>query len=140
MGQAGEIEYGPPTSLASTPARRMLYLAAGHGFVVLGVIGAFLPVMPTTVFLILAASCYGRGSERFYRKLMGHPTFGPILRNWREHRSMTVKTKRIAVTAVVVAFAIGGWFIPFWWIRIPHLIVGVALVVFLLRIKTAPPR
>jgi len=136
MAQVGDIEYTKPTSLASTATRRLLYLGAGHVFVALGVIGAFLPVMPTTVFLILAASCYARGSERFYRRLMAHPTFGPILRDWREHRSMTLRTKRIAISAVVIGFAIGFVFIPLWWIRVLHLSAGAALVLYLASVKT----
>lgn len=125
-------------ALASSRGARWAYLAAGHSFVVLGIVGAFLPVLPTTVFLILAASCYARASTRFYRQLVSHPTFGPIVLDWRAHRSMTARTKRIALTAIVVTFAVTVWVIPITWVRILHIGIGAALVAFILRIKERP--
>ncbi len=52
-------------------------------FVALGIIGALLPLMPTTIFLILAAGCFARSSPRLEAKLLDHPRFGPSLRAWR---------------------------------------------------------
>ena len=125
-------------ALASSRGARWAYLAAGHSFVALGVVGAFLPVMPTTVFLLLAASCYARASTRFYQKLLSHPTFGPIVRDWREHRTMKARTKRVAVVTIVVTFALTIWIIPIAWVRAIHFLTGAALVTFILRIKTRP--
>ena len=125
-------------ALASSRGARWAYLAAGHSFVALGIIGAFLPVMPTTVFLILAASCYARASTRFYHQLVSHPTFGPIVLDWREHRSMKARTKGMAVVMILVTFAITLWLSPITWVRILHIGIGAALVAFILRIKTRP--
>ncbi len=125
-------------ALASSRGARWAYLAAGHSFVALGVVGAFLPVMPTTVFLLLAASCYARASTRFYQKLLSHPTFGPIVRDWREHRTMKARTKRVAVVTIVVTFALTIWIIPIAWVRAIHFLTGAALVTFIIRIKTRP--
>lgn len=123
-------------ALASSRGARWAYLAAGHSFVALGIVGAFVPLLPTTVFLILAASCYARASTRFYHRLMSHPTFGPIVQDWREHRSMTVRAKRLALTMIGVTFALTLWIIPLAWVRILHILIGAAVVVFILRIKT----
>ena len=125
-------------ALASSRGARWAYLAAGHSFVALGIVGAFLPLMPTTVFLILAASCYARASTQFYHRLMSHPTFGPIVREWREHRSMTAPATRLAVTMILVTFAVTLWVIPLAWVRVLHIGIGAALVAFILRIKTRP--
>lgn len=125
-------------ALASSRGARWAYLAAGHSFLALGIVGAFVPLLPTTVFLILAASCYARASTRFYHRLMSHPTFGPIVRDWREHRSMTVRAKRLALAMIGVTFALTLWIIPLAWVRVLHILIGAALVIFILRIKTRP--
>jgi uncharacterized membrane protein YbaN (DUF454 family) len=106
--------------------------------VALGIVGAFVPLLPTTVFLVLAASCYARASTRFYQRLMSHPTFGPIVRDWREHRRMSPRAKRLALTMIGVTFAVSLWMIPLAWVRVLHILIGAALVVFILRIKTRP--
>lgn len=115
---------------------RWVLLAAGHTFVALGVIGAFLPIMPTTVFLILAASCYGKASPALHRKLLAHRTFGPVVRDWEEHRAMSVKAKAVAIVMIVAAFAGSYFAIPLTWIRIIHVVTGLALITFILRVRT----
>lgn len=92
--------------------------------------------MPTTVFLLLAVACYAKASTRFYQQLLSHPTFGPIVRDWREHRTMRARTKRVAVLTIVVTFALSIWIIPTAWVRLIHFLTGAALVTFILRIKT----
>ena len=65
----------------------------------LGVVGAFLPVVPTTPFLLLAAACYARSSDRFYRGLMNNRILGSYIRNYREGRGMPLRAK-----ATLIAF------------------------------------
>jgi uncharacterized membrane protein YbaN (DUF454 family) len=76
---------------------RQLYLVLGLAFVGLGFIGAFLPVLPTTPFLILAAACFARSSRRLESWLLDHAHFGPSLRAWREHGAIPWKVKLMAL-------------------------------------------
>lgn len=98
---------------ASRPGKRRLirgfYLVLGIGFVALGFIGAFLPVLPTTPFLILAAACFARSSPRLENWLLQHPQFGPLLRNWRERGAIPMKAKLMALGGMAIGFAL-FWF------------------------------
>ncbi len=86
---------------------RYLYLLLGFTFVALGFVGAFLPVLPTTPFLILAAACFAKSSPQLENWLLTHDHFGPTLRAWREHRAIPRKAKLIALTGMSVSFL---WF------------------------------
>jgi uncharacterized membrane protein YbaN (DUF454 family) len=88
---------------------RGVFLVLGIGFVVLGFIGAFLPVLPTTPFLILAAACFARSSPRLENWLLYHPRFGPLLRGWRERGAIPVKAKLMALGGVTLGFVL-FWF------------------------------
>lgn len=67
-----------------------------------GVLGAFLPVLPSTIFFILAAYFFSRSSERLEQWLLQHPRFGRTLRTWREHRAMTVASKNLAFAGMTL--------------------------------------
>jgi hypothetical protein len=79
------------------PWVRYAFAALGTLFLLLGIVGAFLPVLPTTPFLLLATACYARSSRRFYNWLMNHPAFGPLIIEWRTYRSIPWRIKLVAV-------------------------------------------
>ena len=81
---------------------RVLLVVVGSLALALGVLGIFLPVLPTTPFLLLAAACYARASERFYLWLLRSPAFGPTIREWRQHRSIPYRTKWVAIALMTV--------------------------------------
>lgn len=88
---------------------RHLYLVLGLGFVALGFIGAFLPVLPTTPFLILAAGCFARSSPRLERYLLDHPRLGPLLTDWRARGAIPRRAKWMALAGMAVGF-LAFWF------------------------------
>ncbi|MCB1644860.1 MAG: YbaN family protein [Pseudomonadales bacterium] len=100
---------------------RILLIVAGTLCVGLGVLGIFLPLLPTTPFLLLAAACYVRSSDRLYQKLINHRVFGPLILNWREHRSIPRQSKLVAMGLIVVTFSISIFVV------MPHLYGKLAL-------------
>jgi uncharacterized membrane protein YbaN (DUF454 family) len=86
-------------------AKRKLLIGAGTLCVGLGIIGIFVPILPTTPFLLLAAACYTRSSERFYQWLTSNRIFGAYVRNYIEGRGMPTKIK--IFTILLLWLAIG---------------------------------
>jgi uncharacterized membrane protein YbaN (DUF454 family) len=68
----------------------------------LGFLGLFLPLLPTTPFLLLAAYCFSRGSAKLHHWLLNHPTMGPVIRDWNERRVIRPRIKVFAAITVVV--------------------------------------
>lgn len=104
---------------------RALWLALGWLFVLLGFVGAFLPLMPTTIFLILAVGCFARSSPQLEAWLLDHPRFGPSLRAWRENGAISRKGKLLACTGMALGYAV------FWFMARPGLTVDVVVALAL---------
>jgi uncharacterized membrane protein YbaN (DUF454 family) len=85
---------------------RWLFLSLGLGFVAVGFVGIFLPVLPTTPFLILAAACFARSSPKLERWLLNHRRFGPGLRQWRERGAIPRQAKLMALAGMAAGFLI----------------------------------
>lgn len=119
---------------------RCVLIACGSMAVALGVIGIFVPLMPTTVFLLLAAACYARSSERFYQRLVTSRWLGGYIRNSREGCGMARREK--TVTLVVLWVGIGAsmaFSVDARWLRLLLALVAVAVTVHVVRIKVAVP-
>ena len=77
----------------------------GFVFLALALIGVFLPLLPTTPFVLLAAGCFAQSSERMHRWILANPTFGPMVRDWEQKRCVTCRVKAVAIASMVV---VGG--------------------------------
>lgn len=115
---------------------RYLYLGLGWFFVALGVIGAFLPVMPTTIFLIIAAWCFARSSPELEAWLLNHRVFGATLRNWRERGAISRRAKLMACSMIAISY---GFYFGF---RHPSplaaVLVGLAMAAPAIYVATRP--
>jgi uncharacterized membrane protein YbaN (DUF454 family) len=130
---AASLASSAPTRPKSAAVRYAL-LAAGHLFVALAVIGIFVPLLPTTDFLLLAAACYARASHRFHRWLLSSRLFGPILRDWHERRQIAPRSRAIAIGLVVATLGGTALLASTATGRVALLALAGSLVVLLLRI------
>ena len=94
----------PPTGDLAGPLARLPYLVLGSLSAALGLLGVFVPLLPTTVFLIVAAWAFARSSPRLHSALLDHPRLGPPIRRWRSHRCVSRRGKVLAVTSMAVSF------------------------------------
>ncbi len=76
-------------------------MAAGLAWVALGLLGLFLPLLPTTPFLLLAAGCFARSSDRLHGWMLGHPRLGPLVRDWEAHGAIRPHAKSTATLAIL---------------------------------------
>lgn len=84
---------------------RAVFLVLGLFATALGIIGIFVPLMPTTVFLILAVACFARSSERLEQWLLTHPRLGPPIHRWRAHGAISPGAKIFAVAGMASGLA-----------------------------------
>jgi len=112
--------------------RRWAYLAGGWTFLALGAAGVVLPVLPTTPFVLLAAWCFSRSSERLHRWLLEHRTFGPLVRDWEAHGVIRLRAKLLATAVIVplVAWMLLASDAPGWtrWVTVALVVVGMGYV------------
>jgi hypothetical protein len=112
-------------------------VAAGIAALALGVVGVLVPLLPTTPFLLLAAGCFFRSSERLYGWLIRHPWFGAYIRHYREHRAITLRAKVVTLALLwgVIGYTALG-IVSAWWVRILLGIIAVAVTVHILHLRT----
>ena len=105
--------------------------------VILGVIGIFLPVLPTVPFLLLAGACFGRSSERFYTWLLNHAHLGPLIRPYLHGHGISKTNKLKAICLIWVSIAVSAIFlINIYWVRGVLLVIGLGVTLYLLRLPT----
>lgn len=91
---------------------KIAYKAVGILSLALGVIGAFLPLLPTTCFVLLSAWCFAKSSPRWHQKMRDNRYFGRIIKSWEDHRVIPENARKIAIGSMLVSGAISWVFLP----------------------------
>ena len=126
----------PPTASAAV---RIACMVVGSIALVLGVAGIFVPILPATPFLLLAAACFARGSPRLHRWLLAQPALGPIIVTWQRSRAMPPGVRGRALLVVAVTFAISIVLVEAPVLRVGLAVLGVTVAIVLARLPIADP-
>jgi hypothetical protein len=129
---------------AGNSISRALWLSVGVICMVLGAIGIVLPILPTTPFLLASAACFCKSSPRMYKWLLNNKWFGEYIRNYKEGRGLTLKTKITALSVLWITIGVSTVFLlgrllpplmvlP---IQITMIAIAVAVSIYLLRLPT----
>lgn len=115
--------------------KRSLLLITGLVSLLLGIIGVFLPLLPTVPFVLLSAFCFARSSERLHRWLLTHPWFADALNNWEQKKAIRKGLKRRAMLLSTLSFLVSIAVVPLLWVKI---MLGCMLAVLLLYLRSIP--
>lgn len=116
------------------------HLMAGLGLacVFLGIMGIFLPILPTTPFILLAAWLFARSSKRFHKWLVEHPRFGPILVMWGDERGITRSVRNRILFYMWSGMMLSMLIVGKWWAIVMLSTIGLCMTIYLFRITTRP--
>ena len=117
-------------------ALRILLIIVGWLSVMLGVIGIFLPVLPTTPFLLLAAACFVRTSPKFYQWLVGHPKLGKYIVYYLAGKGIPLKAKVYTIALMMITMSTTAYFVPVTAVRVLLPLVGVLVALYIVRQPT----
>ncbi len=131
-----------PREVAPPPARpvrwRWAWWLLAYVSLGVGIVGIFVPGLPTTVFVLISAWAAARGSDRLHQWLLNHPRFGPAIVQWQTHRAVSRKAKWMATSTMAVCAAIMLWCVPSRWAQV--LSIGcMAAVAIWLWLRPEPP-
>ncbi|WP_061224488.1 YbaN family protein [Leptospira weilii] len=130
-------DYSDEVRLHRSKTIRFLLFIAGSVSLILGIIGIFTPILPTTPFLLLSAACYARASYRFYNWLMNNRYFGSYIRDWRIHKTIPLRAKIIAISMIFLTIGTSVFFfIPLLAVKILVSLIGILVVIYLIRVPT----
>ena len=123
-----------------TRAAGLLLKIAGTVFIIIGGVGIILPLLPTTPFLLLAAVCYARSSERWYRWLLCNRWFGTYIRNWHEGKGIPMKTKALSILFLILTIGYSAAVVvPFFIGKVALILIAVCVSVHILSVPTLEP-
>lgn len=115
---------------------RFFYVLLGTLSLVMGIIGIFLPVLPTTPLILLTAYCYYRGSERLYDWLMGHPYFGRHIKNFRENRVIPRKVKAYILVMLWVSLLFCAYLLTPIWLKCLMIAIAIGVTWHILSYRS----
>ena len=136
---AGKVRFLQWRGPQKNKRRRMRYLLAAAGVLSLsiGIAGIFLPLVPTTPLLLLAAALFCRSSPKLYDWLLAHPVFGTYIRNYRENKAIPLKVKIVSITLLWATLLYCTFFVTDnIWLRIMFLTIASGVTIHILSHKT----
>ncbi|QYF93444.1 YbaN family protein [Massilia sp. PAMC28688] len=110
---------------------KIAYIVLGWLFVALGVIGVFLPLLPTTPFLLLASACFARGSTRMHQWLLNSRPLGKYLRDYEAGRGIPVRAKIVTLGLMWASLIVGMVRVPYPSVKVLLALVGIGVTVYL---------
>ncbi|MCM2561969.1 YbaN family protein [Lutimaribacter sp. EGI FJ00015] len=110
---------------------RFVWASLGLLSVACGLIGIFLPLVPTVPFLLLAAILFARSSERLHGWLLEHPTLGPPITDWQERGAISLRGKRAATLSIIAVFGLSVWMNLGWQLLLIQGLVLTAVLTFI---------
>lgn len=119
--------------------RKALLIFAGTLCVGLGVLGMFLPLLPTTVFLLLAAYCYSRSSEKFHNWLLNNRWCGSYIENYKSGKGISVRQKASTIATLWLSIGVSMWLVGGFWIDLLLAAIALGVTIHLVMIKTYRP-
>ena len=115
---------------------KVLLIATGTFFIGLGIVGIFVPVLPTTPFLLISAALYARSSKRFYNWLVNNKIFGRYIKNYREGKGIPLKLKIITIALLWITIGCSAIFaIDIFWVRFILVVIAIGVSIYIIGIK-----
>ena len=120
--------------------RKAVLIFAGTVCVALGILGMFLPLMPTTVFLLMAAYCYSRSSERFHNWLLSNRLFGSYIKNYKSGKGISMRQKVSTLAMLWASIGVSIWLLGGgFWSTLILAAVAIGVTIHLVLLKTYKP-
>ncbi len=130
---------GPPNNYVKSSILRWILICCGWLCITAGIVGIFLPLLPTVPFLLLAAACFARSSERFHVWLVEHNHLGPLIRGYLNGGGIPLRVKRMAIGMVSISLPVSDFvFVQVHWVRIMLISIAAAVTLYLLWLPTPP--
>lgn len=117
--------------------KRHALTVAGVMALGLGILGIFLPLLPTVPLVLLAAACFARSSPRFHQWILAHPHFGPIIRQYQSGQGIPQRVKVRAISVIWLSMLFSMWMIGKLWAIFLLSTIGICVTAYLLKLPTA---
>jgi hypothetical protein len=140
MGKNDGGQFGDGSNQINKISNRLirgLWIFAGTFFVVIGFIGIFLPLLPTTPFLLLAAACYFRSSKRMHKWLLSNKWFGNYIKNYQKGKGIPLKAKVLSISLLWITIGYSAVFVVhIFLVKIILILIAISVTTHILSIRT----